>query len=46
MTPAARRACTTLARLVAPGIIESLNASVAAAIALYEASQQRIKSIS
>lgn len=41
MTPAVRRACTGLARLVAPGPIESLNASVAAAIALYEASRQR-----
>ena len=41
MTPAVRRACTGLARLVAPGPIESLNASVAAAIALYEATRQR-----
>ena len=41
MTPAVRRACTGLARLVAPGPIESLNASVAAAISLYEALRQR-----
>jgi 23S rRNA (guanosine2251-2'-O)-methyltransferase len=41
MTPAVRRACTGLARLVAPGPIESLNASVAAAISLYEATRQR-----
>ncbi|HET9934327.1 MAG TPA: RNA methyltransferase [Polyangiaceae bacterium] len=41
MTPAVRKACTGLARLVAPGPIESLNASVAAAIALYEATRQR-----
>jgi 23S rRNA (guanosine2251-2'-O)-methyltransferase len=44
MTPAVRRACTGLARLVAPGPIESLNASVAAAIALYEATRQRTTS--
>jgi 23S rRNA (guanosine2251-2'-O)-methyltransferase len=44
MTPAVRRACTGLARLVAPGPVESLNASVAAAIALYEASRQRMNS--
>lgn len=42
MTPAVRRACTGLARLVAPGPIESLNASVAAAISLYEAHRQRM----
>lgn len=41
MTPAVRRSCSTFARLVAPGTIESLNASVAAAIALYEAFRQR-----
>lgn len=41
MTPAVRRSCTALARLVAPGPIESLNASVAAAVALYEATRQR-----
>ena len=42
MTPAVRRACSGLARLVAPGPVESLNASVAAAIALYEAARQRM----
>jgi 23S rRNA (guanosine2251-2'-O)-methyltransferase len=36
MTPAVRRACTGLAHLAAPGPVESLNASVAAALALYE----------
>lgn len=41
MTPAIRRSCTGFARLVEPGAIESLNASVAAAIALYEAKRQR-----
>jgi 23S rRNA (guanosine2251-2'-O)-methyltransferase len=41
MTPAVRRACTCFARLVAPGAVESLNASVAAAVALYEAKRQR-----
>ncbi|HET9953925.1 MAG TPA: RNA methyltransferase [Polyangiaceae bacterium] len=41
MTPAVRRACTTLARLAGPSAVESLNASVAAAIALYECSRQR-----
>lgn len=40
MTPAVRRACTDLARLHAPGPVESLNASVAAALALYEASKK------
>lgn len=40
MTPAVRRACTGLARLVAPGAIESLNASVAAALALYDVLSQ------
>lgn len=43
MTPAVRRGCTAFARLVTPGPIESLNASVAAAVALYEATQQRTK---
>jgi 23S rRNA (guanosine2251-2'-O)-methyltransferase len=42
MTPAVRRACTGHARLVAPGPVESLNASVAAAVALYEATRQRL----
>ncbi|HMI88175.1 MAG TPA: 23S rRNA (guanosine(2251)-2'-O)-methyltransferase RlmB [Polyangiaceae bacterium] len=36
-----RRACTQLARLPMGGAIDSLNASVAAAIALYEARRQR-----
>jgi 23S rRNA (guanosine2251-2'-O)-methyltransferase len=40
MTPAVRRACTAMARLVAPGAIESLNASVAAALALYDVLSQ------
>lgn len=40
MTPAVRRACTHLARLEAPGPVESLNASVAAALALYEVSNK------
>ena len=39
-----RRSCTTLARLVPPRRIDSLNASVAAGIALYEATVQRMKS--
>jgi 23S rRNA (guanosine2251-2'-O)-methyltransferase len=38
-----RRACTRLARLPMGGAIDSLNASVAAAIALYEARRQRTK---
>jgi 23S rRNA (guanosine2251-2'-O)-methyltransferase len=42
MTPAVRRACTGFGRLVVPGPIESLNASVAAAVALYEATRQRM----
>jgi 23S rRNA (guanosine2251-2'-O)-methyltransferase len=41
MTPAVRRACNTFGRLVEPNSVESLNASVAAAIALYEAKRQR-----
>jgi 23S rRNA (guanosine2251-2'-O)-methyltransferase len=36
-----KRACDTLARLPMPGPIESLNASVAVAIALYECLRQR-----
>lgn len=36
-----RRSCTHLARLVLPHTIDSLNASVAAALALYEAARQR-----
>ncbi len=39
-----RRACTTLARLVTTHGIDSLNASVAAAIALYELQKQRVTS--
>lgn len=39
MTPAVRRACSVLARIAAPGPVESLNASVAAALALYEATR-------
>ena len=41
MTPAVRRAASVFARLALPGPIESLNASVAAAIALYEVKRQR-----
>lgn len=41
---AVRRACTTHAQLVPRGRIDSLNASVAAGIALYEAVTQRLKS--
>lgn len=44
MTPAVRKACTGFARIVEPGLVESLNASVAAAIALYEARRQRMVS--
>jgi 23S rRNA (guanosine2251-2'-O)-methyltransferase len=38
---AVKRACAALVRLPMPGPIESFNASVAAAIALYEAARQR-----
>lgn len=38
---ATRRACTVMARLVLPHTIDSLNASVSAALALYEAQSQR-----
>jgi 23S rRNA (guanosine2251-2'-O)-methyltransferase len=41
---AVRRACTTLASLGTPTFVDSLNASVAAGIALYELSVQRTKS--
>lgn len=41
LQPAVRRACSELAAIVRPRILDSLNASVAAAIALYEASKQR-----
>ncbi|MEB2312897.1 MAG: RNA methyltransferase [Sorangiineae bacterium] len=39
-----RRACGVLAHLVPPGRVQSLNASVAAGIALYEAAKQRVNS--
>lgn len=38
---AVRRSCSALARLTLPRTIDALNASVAAAIALYEAQRQR-----
>lgn len=41
LSRAVRRYSTTLARLVLPSTIDSLNASVAAALALYEAVRQR-----
>ena len=41
LQPAVRRSCTELAAIVRPRILDSLNASVAAAIALYEAARQR-----
>jgi 23S rRNA (guanosine2251-2'-O)-methyltransferase len=41
LQPAVRRCCTELAAIVRPRILDSLNASVAAAIALYEAGKQR-----
>ena len=41
LQPAVRRGCSELAAIVRPRILDSLNASVAAAIALYEASKQR-----
>ncbi len=44
MGKSVRRACTKLVRLVAPGAVQSLNASVAAGIALYAAMIQRVKS--
>lgn len=39
-----RREATTLARVAQPGFVDSLNASVAAGVALYEATIQRLKS--
>ncbi|HEY6557403.1 MAG TPA: RNA methyltransferase [Polyangiaceae bacterium] len=42
---AVRRACTHVARLVRPHSVDSLNASVAAGIALYEAATQRSRAI-
>lgn len=44
MSRSVRRSLTATARLAQSGRIGSLNASVAAAIALYEASNQRVKS--
>lgn len=44
MGKAVRRSCTQLVRLVAPGAVQSLNASVAAGIALYASLIQRTKS--
>jgi 23S rRNA (guanosine2251-2'-O)-methyltransferase len=44
MGKSVRRTCTQLVRLVAPGAVQSLNASVAAGIALYAATIQRVKS--
>jgi 23S rRNA (guanosine2251-2'-O)-methyltransferase len=41
---AVRRACTEVAQLVPTTAVESLNASVAAGIALYEATRQRMNS--
>lgn len=41
LQPAVRRCCTQLASIVRPRVVDSLNASVAAAIALYEAAKQR-----
>jgi len=39
--PAVRRAATALAKLPMSGAIDSLNASVASALALYEVGRQR-----
>jgi 23S rRNA (guanosine2251-2'-O)-methyltransferase len=41
LQPAVRRCCSRLAALVRPRLVDSLNASVAAAIALYETDKQR-----
>jgi 23S rRNA (guanosine2251-2'-O)-methyltransferase len=41
LQPAVRRCCSELAAIVRPKVVDSLNASVAAAIALYEAEKQR-----
>jgi 23S rRNA (guanosine2251-2'-O)-methyltransferase len=43
MARSVRRACTQLAALTPPGPIDSLNASAAAAVALYEARSQLMK---
>jgi 23S rRNA (guanosine2251-2'-O)-methyltransferase len=45
LSRAVRRSCTALATLGGLAAIDSLNASVAAGIALYEALRQRLKSI-
>ncbi|HMJ09907.1 MAG TPA: RNA methyltransferase [Polyangiaceae bacterium] len=42
---AVRRACTHVARLVRPHTVDSLNASVAAGIAIYEATMQRSSTV-
>jgi 23S rRNA (guanosine2251-2'-O)-methyltransferase len=39
--PAARKAATVRARIPMTGVIDSLNASVASALALYETQRQR-----
>jgi 23S rRNA (guanosine2251-2'-O)-methyltransferase len=41
LQPGVRQCCTQLAAVVRPRVLDSLNASVAAAIALYEAAKQR-----
>jgi 23S rRNA (guanosine2251-2'-O)-methyltransferase len=41
LQPGVRQSCTQLAAVVRPRVLDSLNASVAAAIALYEAAKQR-----
>jgi 23S rRNA (guanosine2251-2'-O)-methyltransferase len=41
LQPAVKRCCSRLAALVRPRLVDSLNASVAAAIALYEVDKQR-----
>ena len=41
LQPSVRKACTRLASVVRPRVLDSLNASVAAAIALYETERQR-----
>lgn len=46
MGRAVRRACSAVGRLTASGRIDSLNASVAAALALHEAATSRLKSTS
>jgi 23S rRNA (guanosine2251-2'-O)-methyltransferase len=41
LQPAVRRCCSRIAALIRPRLVDSLNASVAAAIALYETDKQR-----